>query len=237
MNIEIIKETDDYVVLNKPAGLAVHGDGKSEDRTLIDFILANWPTTQGVGENIELDNGEINRPGIVHRLDKETTGVILIAKTHEAYSCFKKQFQDREVVKVYHLFAYGNIKEDELTIGASIGKDRKDFRRRTTRNPRGKVREAETHIRVLKRGRFGDESYVFIEAKPKTGRTHQIRVHMHSISHPIVADPLYSKKDLILGFDRLALHARILKVRDLNGEEQVFLAPYPDDFDEAILDA
>jgi 23S rRNA pseudouridine1911/1915/1917 synthase len=236
MNIEIIEQTDNYVVLNKPAKLAVHSDGKISEKTLVDFILKNWPQTQGVGENIDTNDGEINRPGIVHRLDKETSGVILVALNQKAYEHFKEQFKEREVQKIYHLFAYGNIKEDEMEIDKPIGKDRKDFRRRTTRNPRGKVRESETHIKVLGRGGSGDGSYVFVEAKPKTGRTHQIRVHMHSVSHPIVADPLYSGRDPILGFERLALHARSLKIKDLDGEDKIFEASYTDDFIEAMLE-
>jgi len=240
MVIEIIEQTEDYLVLNKPAGIAVHGDGKSKQETLTDWIIENFPQTKGVGEDLIIRNKEleirIEKPGIVHRLDKDTSGVILVALNQKTYEHLKKQFKDRGIQKIYHLFAYGNLKEDIITVNEPIGKDRKDFRKRTTRNPRGKVRESKTDFRVLNRFKEGKELFVFVEARPKTGRMHQIRVHMKYLNAPIVCDSLYAhKKPQALGFERLALHAREIAFKDLSGSEKTFQAKYPRDFELAIL--
>lgn len=235
MEIKIIKETKDYLVLNKPAGISVHGDGKREEYTLTDWLLEKYPEIKGVGENLETQNGIIEKPGIVHRLDKQTSGIILIALNQKAYEHFKKQFKDRETKKFYHLFAYGNLREDLITIDDPIGKDRKDFRRRTTKNSRGKTREAVTNFKVLERGKYKDELFVFVEAMPKTGRMHQIRVHMKHLNCPIVCDSLYApKRKSILGFNRLALHAKRLVFRDLENSEIDLSADYFEDFESAL---
>lgn len=235
MNPTIIHQTEDYAILNKPAGLSVHPDGKTQEKTLVDFILKKFPQTEGVGEDMETENGNIKRPGIVHRLDKETSGAIIIALHERAYKHFKSLFKKRNVQKIYHLFAYGNMKEEWKTISTPIGKSKKDFRRKAVGDAaRGEMREAETFIKVIKRGETSGEKYFFAEARPKTGRTHQIRVHMQSIQSPIVADRLYSKKKKILGFKRLALHARSVKFKDLTGQEVIFEADYPDDFASAL---
>lgn len=236
MNIKIIHQEKDFLVLNKPSGISVHGDGKRKEETLADWLLENFPEIKGVGENLVTSEGvEIEKPGIVHRLDKETSGIILIALNQKAYEFFKKQFKNREIKKVYHLFAYGNIKDDLVTVDQLIGKDRKDFRRRTTKNPRGKVREAITDLKILKRGKFKEDLFVFVEARPKTGRMHQIRVHMKHLNCPIVCDRLYApKRNPILGFDRLALHAKKLTFKTMNGEEIDFEAEYPEDFKLAV---
>ncbi len=236
MNIEIIKQTKDYLVLNKPSGISMHKDGKREEYTLADWLLENFPETEGIGENLVTSEGiEIQKPGIVHRLDKDTSGIVLVTLNQDAYEYFKAQFKDREIRKMYRLFAYGNIREDILRIDASIGKDKNDFRKRTTRNPRGKTRDAITNVRVLTRGKDKDEPFVFVEARPRTGRMHQIRVHMRHISSPIVCDRLYSpKRKPLLGFSRLALHARELIFKDMYGVEEILIAQYPEDFDNAI---
>jgi len=236
MNIEIIYQTDDYLVLNKPAGISMHKDGKREEQTVADWLLENFPQTKGIGENlITTDGVEIEKPGIVHRLDKYTSGIILVALNQKTYEHFKKQFKDREIKKVYHLFAYGNLREDLIVVDKPIGKNRKDFRKRTTKNPRGKVREAKTNFKVLNRGKDGSELFVFVEARPQTGRMHQIRVHMKYLNTPIVCDSLYApSKSSILGFQRMALHSRELIFNDLNNQEQYFVADYPEDFTKAI---
>lgn len=234
--IKIIHQTKDYLVLNKPSGLPVHGDGKTRRETLVDWILQNFPEAKGVGENIETPDGKIiDKSGIVHRLDKDTSGVILVALNQKTYEHFKKQFKDREIKKVYHLFAYGNLRDDLFTVDRPIGKDRKDFRRRTTKNPRGKVREARTAFRILNRGKEDKELFIFVEARPQTGRMHQIRVHMKYLNTPIVCDSLYApSKDSILGFERMALHARGIIFNDTDNKEQYFVAEYPEDFQKAI---
>lgn len=246
--IDIIFEDDNCIFINKPAGISVHSDGKTPEYTVADWVLEKYPALREVGEPLLIRHkGEeilVSKPGIVHRLDKETSGVMLIAKTHEAYLYFKEQFQSHTTRKVYHAFAYGWLKEDEQTVSLPIGRSPSNIRQYTTANPRGTVREAETVFRALKRfgnkeyeGRGSTEegTYTFVEAEPKTGRTHQIRVHLRAINHPIVADSLYaSKRDPALGFERLALHARSLTIGLPGGERTTVEAPYPADFDAAI---
>lgn len=247
--IPILYEDQHCLFINKPAGISVHGDGKAEEYTVATWILEHRPHLAIVGEPFTVHiKGEaivIPKPGIVHRLDKETSGVMLIAKTYAAYDFFKAQFQGRETKKVYHCFAYGWPKDDEMRIADPIGRDSGDIRRWTAgRGARGTLREADTELSVL--ARFGDKpyegrgsteegTYSFIEARPRTGRTHQIRVHLKALNHPIVADSLYaSKRPKALGFERLALHARSLCIRLPGGEEKTVIAPYPADFDQAI---
>ncbi len=259
INIPILYEDDNCLFINKPAGLSVHADGKSDQYTLADWILEKYPTLLAVGEPIKMQvRGEeisIPKPGIVHRLDKDTSGVMLLAKTHEAYEFFKKQFQAHEIAKIYHCFVYGWIKEDQQTIDSPIGRDAGNIRRWVVGNlARGMMRDAVTHIQVLKRfgapmqgskrvvvaeapigGSTEKGTYSFVEARPRTGRTHQIRVHLRSINHPIVSDSLYAqKREPALGFTRQALHARELRLALPNGETKTVVAPYPEDFKRAL---
>ncbi len=229
MNIPIIYEDADYVAINKPAGLVVHHDGKTETEVLTDWILEKYPATKDVGEPIvTTQHGTIVRPGIVHRIDKETSGVLIIAKTQEAHAALKEQFQDRLVKKSYLTFLYGEMEEEEGVIDRPIGRSRKDFRMWSAqRGARGEMREAETAYTVLKRG----NGFSYVEANPKTGRTHQIRVHFKAINHPVVADKLYAPNHQGgLGFKRLALHAASVEFALLNGKKVKVEAPLPEDF-------
>ena len=248
--IPVLYEDANCLFINKPAGLAVHGDGKSGEYTLADWILVHYPTLSNTGEPIVTKiKGEdivIPKPGIVHRLDKETSGVLLVAKTSEAYQFFKNQFQEREIEKIYHAFVYGWPKENEQEISGAIGRDSGNIRKWIVgKTARGTMRDAVTCVRVLSRfgervyqgkGSTDEGAYSFIEARPKTGRTHQIRVHLRSINHPIVCDSLYApKRDPALGFARLALHARQLSLTLPSGETKTVLAPYPEDFEHAVM--
>ena len=237
MQIQIITQTPDYVVINKPAGISVHASGHREEYTITDWVLEHFPQTKDVGEALTISNGtKIQRHGIVHRLDKDTSGALLIALTQEAYDFFKQQFKDREIKKSYRAFLYGNIKEDHFTIQEAIGKHSKDFRKRSTkRNARGELKPAITFFHILKRVKIDGEYVVFAEVQPKTGRTHQIRVHAKYIQHPVIADPLYAhRKPKMLGFERLALHAYSIEFKDLDGFTQKIEAEYPDDFVNAL---
>jgi len=237
MNIQIITQTPDYAVINKPAGISVHRSGMRDEYTVSDWVLENFPQAKGVGEPLRIGNGDsIERHGIVHRIDKDTSGALLIALNQNAYEYFKNQFKDRTVRKSYRAFLYGNLKDEHLTINESIGKHKKDFRKRTTaRNARGELKPAVTFFRVIERAKVGADYVVFVEAQPKTGRTHQIRVHGKFMHHEVVADPLYaSRKEKLLGFSRLALHAYSLEFKDLKGMTQKVEAPYPDDFERAL---
>lgn len=233
----ILAETDDYIILNKPAGLVVHSDGRTKEKTVCDFLVEHYPQIRGIGEPIELSDGtQIDRPGIVHRLDRETSGVLLVAKNQRAYTFFKKQFQNRTIKKVYHALVYGHFREARGRINSPIGRSKSDFRRFATgRGARGEMRESVTTYVVKDTWGSGEDTISFVEARPETGRTHQIRVHMQSINHSVVCDSLYApNKKCLADFGRLALHARAIFFKDLNGEEQECEAPYPKDFQRVI---
>lgn len=235
MNIETLYEDSDILVVNKPAGLVVHPDGRTQEPSVSQWFAETYPESKDVGEHIEKTSGEvIERAGIVHRIDRDTSGILLLAKTKEGHAHLKAQFQNREVEKAYHLFVYGDMKEDRGTINLPIGRSSGDFRKWSAeRGVRGEVREAITYFEVLKRSK--DKTWTFVEAKPKTGRTHQIRVHFLAIHHPVVADHLYAASKLpILGFTRLALHARRIGFTNLKGEKITVEAPYPSDFQNAL---
>ncbi len=228
-NISIIYEDESVVVINKPAGLVVHADGRTEEKTLVDWIMEKYPEAKEVGEPITTASGQtIYRPGIVHRLDRDTSGVMIVAKNNDAFRFLKSQFQNRETKKIYRAFVYGVVTDNDGIIDRPIARSRKDFRLWSAqRGARGETRDAVTHFKVLERG--NDATY--IEAVPKTGRTHQIRVHFKAINHPVVCDPLYApKKETILGFERLALHSYQLTITLPNDEEKTFVAPLPKDF-------
>lgn len=235
--ITILYEDKDMLVINKPAGLIVHADGKTDEDSVANWIIKNYPKTKNVGEPLILSDGtKIMRPGIVHRIDRETSGVLVVAKTKPAFEFLKNQFQNRLAHKTYHTFVYGDVKDDRGMIDRPIGKSPADFRRWSAqRGARGEMRDAVTYFRVL--GRKGGVS--FVEASPKTGRTHQIRVHFKAINHPVVSDNLYAtdnflEKDNLTGLKRLALHARSIEITTPSGKLLEITAPYPTDFKKAV---
>lgn len=236
----ILYEDEDMLVINKPAGLVVHPDGRTKEESVSEWFASAYPESRHVGEPIKLAASSqkpeafLERPGIVHRIDRETSGVLVIAKSKQGFETLKEQFQSREIDKVYHLFAHGNMKDDRGTINISIGKSSSDFRKWSAqRGKKGELREAITYFEVLKRS--PEHNVTFVEAKPKTGRTHQIRVHFQALQHPIVADSLYALgKPFILGFERLALHARRITFKSVAGQEITVEAPYPEDFKRAL---
>lgn len=241
MKPEIIFENDDFVAINKPSGLMVHPDGKFVGETLVDWVRENYPETEGVGEPLILRGKEdeetlIARPGIVHRLDKETSGVMIVVKNQEAFNFFKDAFKNRDIHKTYSAFVWGHVKNDLGIVDAPIGRSKSDFRKWSAqRGARGEMRDAVTEYKVLSRFEENDEKFSFIETMPKTGRTHQIRVHMKYLNHPLVGDSLYGgAKPAALGFTRLALHSRRITFTGLDGKDYAFEAPYPDDFLETI---
>jgi len=235
--IEILYEDKDSLVINKPAGLVVHPDGKTKEVTLVDWILKKYPKIKNVGEPIILEDGtEILRPGIVHRIDRDTSGAVIIAKNQKAFEFLKGQFKARKVHKVYHTFVYGDLKEDRGMIERPIGRSPVDFRRWSAqRGARGEIRPATTYFKVLAR----KDGITFVEVMPKTGRTHQIRVHFKAIDHPVVQDILYATPGLLeqnnqAGMKRLALHAKELEIK-LPSEKIISVqAPYPKDFAKAV---
>lgn len=248
MNIEILFENENLLVINKPSGLVVHGDGKTDEPTVVNWVLENYPDIDGVGENMLVKNRdgvevELNRPGIVHRIDRDTSGCLVIAKTQESFDHLKQQFKDRLVKKTYHALVYGHPKQSGV-IDAPIGRSSKDFRMKQAGSfARGHLRDACTEYQVLeyyqdqnkkdKQGKF--EKYALVECRPKTGRTHQIRVHLKHINHPIVADSLYrGKRKEVLGLSRTALHAHAIEITDADGVLVMVSANRPADMNRAI---
>lgn len=224
MELPIIYEDDTCVVIAKPAGVMTHPDGHATDETVSDWFAARYPASATVGETQRLKDGtEIARPGVVHRLDRDTSGVLILAKTPEAHATLKAAFQDRRAKKTYLAFVYGVPKEPRGTIDFAIGRSRKDFRLRSAQpRARGTMRDALTRYEVV--GDIG--THALMKMMPETGRTHQIRVHLKALHHPVVCDPLYAPKHPCdLGLSRLGLHSYQLELP--NGQK--FTAPVPED--------
>lgn len=230
MELPIIYEDDDLVAVNKPAGVMTHPDGRTTEETASDWFAKRYPASAEVGETQRLPDGtERARPGIVHRLDRETSGVLVFAKTQDAHAFLKKAFQDRDAKKTYLAFVYGVPKEKKGTIEFSIGRSRKDFRLRSAQpKAKGTLREALTKYQVIGENREG--KLALLKVMPETGRTHQIRVHLKAIHHPVIADPLYAPSKMeTFDIPRLALHAFRLDFPLPSGGRKVLEAPLPDD--------
>lgn len=228
-NIKLIEKTDDYLIIDKPSGLLVHPTDLGEPDTVTAWVLENYPDIKGVGE-FE------NRPGIVHRLDKEASGIMVIAKNQKMFESLKKQFKNREIDKEYNVLVHGVPDKDHGVIDFEI-----------SRGVDGRM-AARPKIDKLKIKNVGKEQpgreaitefwveevfarFSLLKVKIHTGRTHQIRVHMLSYNHPVVGDKLYVNKKLNLKKDeelgRLFLHARELEFTNLNGEKVKYLVELP----------
>ena len=207
---KIIFEDDDIVVVDKPSGFIVYPDGKHDYPALSHWLEKKYPEFH-----------------FVHRIDRETSGVLVVAKNADAYAALKEQFKDREIKKVYRAFVHGALKEERGQIERPIGSARGGRGPRSATRPHGVQRQASTTWKRLANG----EGCAYIEAFPKTGRTHQIRVHCAAIQHPIIADVLYGPgRPALLGFKRLALHALSVTITLPSGKEKTFVAPLPADF-------
>lgn len=183
----VIAETEKFLVLDKPAGIAMHPAGNSHQRTVSDWISTTYPHIIGIGEDEK-------RPGMVHRLDKDTSGVILIAKTNRSFKALKKLFQERNIEKTYFALVYGNMSEPSGCIDLPIGRIKGEKKRAVPAGNRlfgGELRDAITEYALQTRY----TGYDYLSIKPKTGRTHQIRVHLAALGHPIVGDRLYRFKE------------------------------------------
>ncbi|GAB4414446.1 MAG: RluA family pseudouridine synthase [Anaerolineales bacterium] len=214
--LDIVYEDADILVVNKPAGMVVHPAFGHASGTLVNAVLAHCPDLAGVG-------GEL-RPGIVHRLDKDTSGLIVVAKGDAALRDLQAQFKGREVQKAYLALVEGHVSPPTGLIDAPIGRDPR-ARKKMAVVPRG-GRQAQTEYRALE---FYD-AHTLVEAHPLTGRTHQIRIHMAFIGHPIVGDPVYGFRKQRAKAPRLFLHAARLAFRlPSTGEWREFQAPLPDD--------
>ena len=214
--IDIIYEDDDIIVVNKPKGMVVHPANGNPDGTLVNAIMAICKDSlSGIG-------GEI-RPGIVHRLDKDTSGLLIVAKNDEAHIKMSKQIQDRKVEKRYIALVRGNVPDNEATIDMPIARSKVD-RKKMAVDKNGK--EAVTHFKVLKR--YGN--YTLLEIKIDTGRTHQIRVHFNYIGYPVHGDPVYGRKSSVDLFGQY-LHSKTIRfVHPITKEELFFDSPLPPEF-------
>ena len=235
----IIYEDQDVLVVSKPYGWMVHEDKSTDGPVLVDWFIARNPEAVGVGEpGYARDGVELNRAGVVHRLDRETSGVMILAKNQDAHQYLKKQFQDRLVDKEYRAFVYGRMNDRWGTINRPIGRHTKDHRKRSAeRGAKGVLREAITDFERIGMGEYKDEPFSYVKLKPKTGRTHQLRAHLRALDRPIVGDGLYAdykiEKSCNLDTNRLLLHAHILELALPNGTTERFISPLPQTFELA----
>ncbi len=221
MKYEIIKKTKEYIVINKPADVLVHGAEHIKEDSLTEAMLKDFPELAKVGE-------DPMRPGLVHRLDKLASGLMVIARTPESFWNLKEQFQKRTTDKFYTALVFGAIKKEEDDINFPIKRSAKGFRMAAIpgtvdgeKNEEGRI--SATHFEVIKRYK----NFTLLKVKIKTGRTHQIRVHMAAYGHPLVGDDLYSTsktriKNKKLGLKRIFLVADRLEFTDLKGERKKF---------------
>ena len=234
---KIIFSDDQLFVLDKPTGWLTHPStslGTSPSPPAItEWLITKYPELEKVGPAERLQDGSlIPRAGILHRLDRETSGVLAVARTTEAFAWFTQAFRERTVEKVYRAIVTGAVKADNGVIDLPIARSRQDPRRRVA-SPRAKKvgREAVTHYEVLER--FPEHTY--LELRPKTGRTHQLRAHLKAINAPILGDTLYSPKSASMTtINRTALHAFSLTLPLQNGERQKFESPLPLDFSQTL---
>ena len=219
--LDIYYEDDDLIVVNKPSGMVVHPAPRNYTGTLVNALMYHTNNLSTVNTSI--------RPGIVHRIDADTSGLLLVAKNDKAHNILAEAIQKKEVVREYIALVEGVIKEDTATIDAPIGRDVNNRKKMCVTGDNSK--EAVTHIRVLKR--FTDAT--LIRCKLETGRTHQIRVHLSYIGHPVVNDPVYGRRKLINPKFGQMLHAEKLGfVHPTTKEYMEFTSPVPDEFTKIL---
>ncbi|QOX62536.1 RluA family pseudouridine synthase [Anoxybacterium hadale] len=215
--INIVYEDEDVLVINKPKGIVVHPAAGNYNGTLVNAILYHCKSLSSI-------NGVI-RPGIVHRIDKDTSGLLMVAKNDVAHRSLAEQLAAHSITRAYRAVVYHNFQEDEGTVDAPIGRDPNNRLRMAVNRMNGK--EAVTHFKVLER--FG--SFTHLEARLETGRTHQIRVHMAYINHPLLGDAVYGPKKHVMGVESQMLHAKLLGFRHpRTGVYMEFDSQLPDEF-------
>lgn len=223
--MEIIYQDENFIVINKPPGVSAHGGETVLGPTAIDFLLPRFPEIACVGDDTA------NRPGIVHRLDKDTSGVMVVARNQPTFEALKELFKSRKIEKIYWAIVCGIPREKKGTIAAPIGRLVAQPMKRGVEEGRSRIRgarDAVTDYRVLKH----NDTYSLVELKPKTGRMHQLRVHMKSIGHPIACDRFYGGKNVCCPAwaDRQLLHAHSLSFSFPEGRRLYFEADVPEDF-------
>lgn len=218
--LDVYYEDSDVIVVNKARGMVVHPAPGHSTGTLVNALMYHCKDLSGI-------NGEL-RPGIVHRIDKDTSGLLMTAKNDKAHASLAAQLKEHSVTRKYFALVHGNVSHDQGTVDAPIGRDPHDRKMYTVINRNSK--QAVTHFQVVER--FGD--YTLLELKLETGRTHQIRVHMKFIGHPLVGDPLYGRSKGIK-LDGQALHAAVLGFIHPSTEQYMeFTAPIPDDMEHVL---
>lgn len=228
--LKIIYENSDLLVVDKPTDLTVHPVHSEQKNTLVNIILDKYPEIKNIGDNPL-------RPGIVHRLDKDTSGVMIIAKNNQSFEYIKKQFQDKKVEKQYLALVVGKVKDKKGTITKSIGQSKKDHKKRSALFD-AKSKPAWTEYKVLEyyQDPANKKQYTLLEVMPKTGRTHQIRIHLASIGYPIAGDRQYKfkRQPCPKNLQRQFLHARHLKFQLINGKMVEFKSELPQDLEEVL---
>jgi len=225
----IIHDEKDFAVIDKPAGLVVYPGTKHEEKTLVNGLLSRWPEIKNVGE-------DPLRPGIAHRLDKDTSGLMIVAKNNSAFQYFKNLFKEKKIEKTYIALVHGKIEKQEGVIDFPIRRSRTNpVKQVAVKGKKGdpEAREAITSFRALKY--FSDKAgsqYTLVEAMPKTGRMHQIRAHLAALGHSIVGDDIYklSEEKSPEKVKRHLLHAASLKFVSMSGENMEFFSQLPEDF-------
>lgn len=213
--LDILYEDDDLIIINKPQGMVVHPAAGHSDGTLVNALLMHC------GDNLSDINGVV-RPGIVHRIDKDTSGVMMAVKNNETHVKISEMMSRHEIERVYRTVVYGIVSEEKGTIDAPIGRSNKD-RRKMTVTTDGKP--SVSHFEVISRYREGTDLKVVLE----TGRTHQIRAHMTYIGHPVLGDPLYASKRNAFGLEGQCLHSKSIRfIHPRSGEELYFESELPD---------
>ncbi|NQU77828.1 RluA family pseudouridine synthase [Candidatus Falkowbacteria bacterium] len=203
--LNIIHEDNNYLVINKPAGLVVHPSESVKSKTLVNLLIAHYPPIKNIGDHnpeLRVASPELRRPGIVHRLDKDVSGLMVIAKTQDAFNNLKKQFKSHTIKKEYTCLVHGNVKKDSGIITTPIGRSHKGYKMSAHTQPKEKDKQAVTKYVVIKRylnstlnpSKESGSGLTLLKIQTLTGRTHQIRVHLSSIGHPILGDPIYKSK-------------------------------------------
>jgi len=227
--IKIIYEDKDLIAINKPAGLLTHPiAGHPKEQSVAGWLLNNRPEIKGVGDEPVL------RPGLVHRLDKDTSGVLVIARNQGFFNYLKNLFQKHQVIKTYLALVYGRLKNKGIIdrpIGLKSGTTRRTIYGKNIKM----LKRAITEYKTLEHFKKSGQEFSLIRVWPKTGRTHQIRVHLASIGHPIVGDGLYGPKNNPLGLTRQFLHAESIEFSKVNGRRMRIEADLPDDL-KTVLD-
>ncbi len=223
--LDVIFEDDCMIVVNKPPGMVVHPAPGHHSGTLVNALLAHCRDLKGIGG--------VERPGIVHRLDKDTSGLVMAAKTETALAGLSKQFKDRDIKKVYLALVKGRLAKRQGTIDTAIGRHPHHRKKMSADNARG--RAAQTRYEVIEQF----DKFAYLSISPRTGRTHQIRVHLASIGHPILGDALYggTQGPGLPKMARQALHAHHLELKHpVSGQQVAFEAPLPDDMSRLRLE-